>query len=150
MKTKTVRIAPLLFLLANFSLFIQADMVKIVKILNNSPKPVYFAGLSIKPDAVKKCLQTIPFVARQKNFVDFIQDRAYVPADALELITHDGTFYIWRDERGVIVAKKFELGMARSEALPQVLLNLSVQELSRVVGCMVTINQSGTLEIKKS
>ncbi len=98
----------------------------------------------------KNLLVEIPFTSRQKNLVDFIVDQPYRADGALEIVTHDGTFYIWRDERGVIVAKAFERGMSRHEALPAVFLPLSQQDLNLVIGCIVTINSKGSLSMSAS
>jgi hypothetical protein len=131
-----------------------ADSAKLVKIVNTSSESVLFkyaeTNFTIKAGDNKKLFVEIPFTSRQKNLMDFIQDRPYVPTDALEIVTQEGTFYMWRDERGIIVAKAFVRGMSRSEALPAVFLSLSPEELNRVIGCIVTINNTGLLSIKKS
>ncbi len=132
----------------------QADAANLVKIVNDSTETVFFKhaakSFSLKPGDDRKLLVAVPFTPRQKNLFDFVQDRPYVPADACEVITMQGTFNIWRDERGIIVAKAFERGMSRSEALPTVCLPLSSEEMSRVIGCIITINNVGSLSLKKA
>lgn len=128
--------------------------VKLVKVVNNSTDTAVLKysekSSTINPGKDKKLLIEIPFTRQEKNFFDFIVDQPYVPAKALEIITLDGTYYLWLDDRGIIVSKAFVRGMSRQEALPSVFLSLSHQELSRVVACIVTINNSGSLSIKKS
>ncbi len=143
------------FLLLGLAVYVHgASAAKLVKIVNNSPDTASFSyaakELTLNSGASKNLLLEIPFTGQEKNLFDFVVDRPYIPADALELVTCEGTFYIWRDERGVIVAKAFARGMTRKEALPAVFLSLSSEDLARVVGCIVTINNAGTLSIKKS
>ncbi|MBY0110309.1 MAG: hypothetical protein K2X90_04320 [Candidatus Babeliaceae bacterium] len=131
-----------------------ARAIRIVKIINNSPEAAFFKCVAkkytIDPGNTKKLLAGIPFCSRQKNLADFIADQPYKADDALEIITLDGVFYIWADERGVIIAKAFERGMSRQEALPTVFLSLSQQDLNRVIGCIVTINNKGSLIMSAS
>lgn len=149
-----MNIKKLLFAVSLALFVASAQAARLVKIINNSPETASFSYLAkkftIHSGATKNLLVEIPFTSRQKNLVDFIVDQPYIPDDALEIVTLDGTFYIWRDERGIIVAKAFVRGMSRQEALPAVFLSLSQQELNCIIGCMVTINNTGSLSIKKS
>jgi len=144
-----------LFLLLFLTVSVQAlSTVKLVKMVNNSPGTALLnyseKSFTIHSGSTKNLLVEIPFTHQEKNLFDFIVDQPYVPADALEVVTLDGIFHIWRDERGIIVSKAFVRGMSRKEALPAVFLSLSSEELTRVIGCIVTINNAGSLSIKKS
>jgi hypothetical protein len=140
---------------AGLALFVaSAQAARLVKIINNSPETASFSYLTnnfnVHSGHSKNLLVEIPFTSRQKNLFDFIADQPYLPSDTLEIVTLDGTFNVWRDERGIIVAKAFVRGMSRQEAFPAVGLSLSQQEINRVIGCVVTINNTGLLSIEKS
>ncbi len=132
---------------------VKAQTVKIVNIINNSPAKALFTvntqEMAIKPHSSKKMLSNIPYNELKKNLLNFIQDEPYIPENAIKLETCEGTFYIWCDHRGVIMAKAFEAGMSRLEAFPKPVLALSQSDFV-LIGCLVTINPSGALNIQKA
>lgn len=145
-----------IFLLAFSIIFFgaRAATIKIVNIINDSPIKALFTvnaqEMAIKAHGSKKMLTTIPYNELKKNLLSFIQDEPYIPENALKLETSEGIFYIWCDDRGVIVAKAFEVGMSRLEAFPKPVLNISQSDLAQVIGCLVTIDSSGALNLKKA
>lgn len=127
------------------------EAARILKIINNSSQKAIFSvdvhNSVIKANSNKKVFTDIPFNSKQENFIALIQDRPYVPATTIGMTTLEGSFYIWQDEDGVKVAKRFELGMRREEALPQLLLGLSHKDRHRFLGCLITIDSSGSLTL---
>jgi|GEM_PF-3003477 peroxiredoxin family protein len=146
-----------------FTLVLQADSqkcagqdcIRIVAVANNSAAKALLSTsvqeIEIKPQVSKKMIVKVPYSELKKNLLDIAQDRPYFPSDALKLVTQEGTFYIWSDERGVIGAKPFERGVvSREEAKAKVLVSISPEERVKVIGCLVTIDMAGILSVKRA
>ncbi len=144
----------LFFFLFLFRISLLPEAARILKIINNSSQKVAFFidayNSVVKAHSSKKVLMDIPFNSKQDNFIALVQDRPYVPAATIEITTMEGLFYIWQDEDGIKIAKKFELGMRREEALPQLLISLSHKDKHRLLGYLMTIDKSGSPNISKS
>lgn len=84
-----------------------AQSSTLVKIVNDSSASI---SATLGKDSIKigarksaRCLATFPF--HTIDLFNFVLDRAQIPSDAYVIETMQGKFFLWCDERGVIIAR---------------------------------------------
>lgn len=123
--------------------------IKIIKAENNTKQNIMLSSTTknvvVSPESIQKMLMSVPYHELQTYLADYAQGKPYKPLNVVKLVTHAGTFFLWVDHRGVIVAQEFKMGsVSRAEAMPQVLLAFNEQKASAaVLGYLVTVNKDG-------
>lgn len=75
----------------------------------------------------------IPFISAKEHWDDFVADRPYFPENALTVQTKLGLFAIWKDETGIMCARKYVPGTCSTDTCKPIALRHMAQTLTLLI-----------------